>query len=437
VEVDPRLIRRARLDSGLSMAQLAGSDVTRQAIFLIEAGKTRPSRRTLDLIAARTGKPAGYFMRPADGSSGGPVSNGYQVEELEALCLQLHFEEAIALGNRVLEQRVPARVEAYVRQYIGQAFVRSSRPDDALQQLRRANEILEGQPDPWLAVECADWEACALYLKEDRRALAVAEHALKLCRATQPRLPGTEARILEHIATIHVKNHNFDRAIAFYEEALEAAGSVRDLARLGRTYHGLSIAYQERGDLGRAVEFTHKALALYSLEHDTALLGRGENELGLLLMRQGKMARAEEAFQAALGHFDESGTERAKSHVLISLADLQLKTGRLKEASDAVKQAIELGLRLDERIALGDAHELLGRIYEQMGKRRLADKEFASAITFLDGEGLEQRLAESHAAFAEVLESRGQSMLARKHWKHAANLALQREGAGARILKAL
>jgi len=221
------------------------------------------------------------------------------------------------------------------------------------------------------------------------------------------------------------------------EEALEAAGSVRDLARLGRTYHGLSIAYQERGDLGRAVEFTHKALALYSLEHDTALLGRGENELGLLLMRQGKMARAEEAFQAALDHFDESGTERAKSHVLISLADLQLKTGRLKEASDAVKQAIELGLRLDERIALGDAHELLGRIYEQMGKRRLADKEFASAITFLDGEGLEQRLAESHAAFAEVLESRGQSMLARKHWKHAANLALQREGAGARILKAL
>jgi tetratricopeptide (TPR) repeat protein len=437
VEVDPRLIRRARLDSGLSMAQLAGSEVTRQAIFLIEAGKTRPSMRTLELIASRTGKPAGYFMRPAEGSPGGPISNGYQVEELEALCLQQQFEEAIALGNRVLEHRVPARVEAYVRQYIGQAFVRSSRPDDALEQLRRANEILEAQPDPWLAVECADWEACALYLKEDKRALAVAEHALKLCRATQPRLPGTEARILEHIASIHVKNHNFDRAITYYEEALEAAGSVRDLARLGRTYHGLSIAYQERGDLGRAVEFTHKALALYGLEHDTALLGRGENELGLLLMRQGKMARAEEAFHAAMDHFDESGTERAKSHVLLSLAELQLKTGRLKEASDTVKQALELAVRLNESIALGDAHQLLGQIYEQMGKRRLADKEFGAAIRLLHGEGLEQRLAESHAAFAEVLESRGQSTLARKHWKNAANLALQREAAGARTLKAL
>jgi len=437
VEVDPRLIRRARLDSGLSMAQIAGSEVTRQAIFLIEAGKTRPSMRTLELIASRTGKPASYFMKPPDDSAFAPISNGYHVEELEALCLQQQFDEAIELGNRMLGQRVPARVEAYIRQYVGQALVRSSRPDEALDHLRRATEILEAQPDPWLAVECADWEACALYLKEDKRALSVAEHALKLCRSTQPRLPGTEARILEHIASIHVKNHSFDRAIAYYEEALEAAGSVRDLARLGRTYHGLSIAYQERGDLGRAVEFTHKALALYSLEHDTALLGRGENELGLLLMRQGKMARAEEAFQAAMAHFDESGTEAAKSHVLLSLAELQLKTGRLKEAGETVKRAIGLAGRLDEKLALSAAHQILGQVYERTGKRRLADKEFGTAIRLLNGEGVGQRLAESHAALAEVLEARGQSTLARKHWKQAANLALQRGSAPARRLKAL
>src|SRR6202521_2548868 len=375
------------------MAQIAGSEVTRQAIFLIEAGKTRPSMRTLELIASRTGKPAGYFMRPADGSPGGPISNGYQVEELEALCLQQQFEEAIALGNRVLEQRVPARVEAYVRHYIGQAFVRSSRPDDALQQLRRANEILEGQPDPWLAVECADWEACALYLKEDRRALAVAEHALKLCRATQPRLPGTEARILEHIASIHVKNHNFDRAITFYEEALRVAGTMRDLPRLGRTYHGLSIAYQERGDIGRAIEYTHKALALYALEHDTHLQANGQNELGLLLMRQGQMERAEEAFRSALAYLGEAGTEKTKSHVLLSIGELHLKAGRTAKGIQVVKEAIDLAKKLDERLALASGHSLLGQLYEHSDDHALADKEFRFAIKLLSAEGRMDRLA--------------------------------------------
>src|SRR6266571_1007977 len=134
---------------------------------------------------------------------------------------------ALQLGLRMLERPLPAAVEARVQHYVGQALARLTRPDEALVHLRRAQMLLEVEPDPWLAVECADWEACALSLKEDSRALSVAEEALRLCRATQPRLPGTEARILEHIATIHVKNHTFDQAIAYYEEALQAAGAVR------------------------------------------------------------------------------------------------------------------------------------------------------------------------------------------------------------------
>jgi tetratricopeptide (TPR) repeat protein len=363
------------------------------------------------------------------------MQNAYHIADLESLCLHQRFEEAIALGDQVLGQRLPARAEAYVQQYMGQALVRSSRPDEALDHLRRASALLEEDSDPWLAIECADWEACALYIKEDERALSVAEHALKLCRSTQPRMPGTEARILEHLASIHVKAHNFDRAIAYYEEALAAAGSVRDLSRMGRTYHGLGIAYQERGDLGRAVEFTHKALALYSLERDNALLARGENELGLLLMRQGKTVRAEEAFHAALGHFDESGIEHGRSHVLLSLAELQLSTGRVQESGETVRRAIDLATRLDEKLALSTAHQLLGQVYEREGKHRFADREFTTAIGLLDAEGSAQRLAECHAAFAEVLEARGQAAQARKHWKEAANLALERE-AGARRLKA-
>lgn len=406
------------------MSQLGGGDVTRQAIFLIESGKTRPTKRTLDLIAARTGKSISYFLTPGSSGRGLGSEGDSRLEELQALCLQQQFEQAIVFGEKLLQERLSPSVEAYVQQYVGQALVRLSRPDDALDRLARAQKILESQPDPWLSVECADWEACALYLKEDRRALSVAERALKLCRSTQPRLPGTEARILEHIASIHVKNHSYDRAIAYYEDALETAGSVRDLARLGRTYHGLGMAYQQRGDLGRAVEFTHKALALYELEHDTALLARGENELGLLLMKQGQWSRAEEAFRAALAHFDESATLTAKSHVLLSLGELELKTGKVKEAMVTTKQALDLAKQLDEKLAQSSAHLLLGQIFEAEGKHRLADREFENGIRLLQSQGLSERLAEGHAAFAEILEARRQPSRASIHWKKAAKLAL-------------
>jgi tetratricopeptide (TPR) repeat protein len=421
------------------MSQLAGTDFTRQTIFLIEAGKARPSMRTLEIIAGRTGKPVQHFLRgsalnPAPGDRG--LADA-RVEELQALCLQQQFDKAIELGLPLLERPLAPRLEARVRHYVGQALVCSMRPDEGLEHLRRAQVVLEIDPDPWLTVECTDWEASALYLNEDPRALSVAERALQLCRATEPRLPGTEARILEHIASIHVKNHSFDRAIAFYEEAMKAAGTMRDLPRLGRTYHGLGIAYQERGDIARAIEYTHKALALYALEHDNVLQANGQNELGLLLMRQGQMERAEEAFRAALTYVGEAGTERTKSHFLLSFGELYMRTGRFSDAIQMVKEAIVLAKKLDERLALAGGHALLGQLYEHIDNHSLADKEFRFAIKLLSAEGRTDRLAETHAAYAEMLDARGEGRLASRQWKQAAKLALERRPAAQRPARAV
>ena len=62
ISVYPERVRQARLDAGLSLAQLAGDDVSRTFIHFVERGRSRPSRGVLELIARRTGKPITYFM---------------------------------------------------------------------------------------------------------------------------------------------------------------------------------------------------------------------------------------------------------------------------------------------------------------------------------------------------------------------------------------
>jgi transcriptional regulator with XRE-family HTH domain len=47
------------------LAQLAGDDVSRTFIHLVEHGRARPSPIVLELIARRTGKPIEYFLSPA------------------------------------------------------------------------------------------------------------------------------------------------------------------------------------------------------------------------------------------------------------------------------------------------------------------------------------------------------------------------------------
>lgn len=55
-------IRRSRLDAGLSQRQLAGEEITRNMLSLIENGTAKPSVKTLRYLADRLEKPLSYFL---------------------------------------------------------------------------------------------------------------------------------------------------------------------------------------------------------------------------------------------------------------------------------------------------------------------------------------------------------------------------------------
>lgn len=63
VAVDPERVRQARATAGLTLAQVAGDEVSRTFLHQVEHGLARPSPPVLKLIARRTGRPLSYFMR--------------------------------------------------------------------------------------------------------------------------------------------------------------------------------------------------------------------------------------------------------------------------------------------------------------------------------------------------------------------------------------
>src|SRR6202171_6232784 len=62
VEIKPGTAKQARLEAGLSLGQVAGTEISRTAIYFVETGKAKPSIETLKLIGARTGRPLDYFL---------------------------------------------------------------------------------------------------------------------------------------------------------------------------------------------------------------------------------------------------------------------------------------------------------------------------------------------------------------------------------------
>jgi tetratricopeptide (TPR) repeat protein len=319
----------------------------------------------------------------------------------------------VELARELIAGDIPDDMAAYAHLYLGRALTGLSDPNQALGHLRRARRLFEAENDPWSAAEAREWEAGALHLKEDPRAAAVSEDALRRYRSLDPRRPEVEARMLEHLATTLVRKRDFVRALRCYEEALHVSGRVLDLVRLGRIYHGMGRCHGSLGDLRRAIDMVSRSVALHAVENDLRPaaaridLPRVENDLGVMMMMDGRLDRAEELFESALAHLEEAGAERQRSYFVLSVAELRQHQGRLDEALELVGQAIALAERLDEQLALASAHQQLGELQELRHEHDLADQGFERAIAILEQVGEDTRREQCLVAYHRVLEARG------------------------------
>lgn len=426
VNVNPAAIRQAREAAGLSLAALAGTEVTRSAIHSIEMGKTRPSMPVLEMIAKRTGKPVAAFLTdaPAAATRGDAGARNQALDELERLCLGEDFQGAIVLGEEMVNRFGDEWMRAHLHYYLGQAYARLPQPEKGLQHLRKARSLYEQLNERWMIVECLDWEAVAVSLQQDPRALDLAERALALCDELDPCPVQVKMRILGHLGNIHVHHHDWQRAVDAYKLALDAGGSLRDLGQLARMHDGLSMACQELGDEVGARQHSSKALALYRLLHNERAVAAAENNLGVILLKQGHLSGAEQHLQRSLKLCEGLDYDLVKAAVIHSLGELHLAGGRLAEAASAADEAMAVAQAQQQPSSLAAAHQLRGMIAAAQRDAARTDAEFDRAITLFGEAGSRDRLKECRAVYAQILGNRGDLGRSAEQWRLAAAVPL-------------
>lgn len=416
VDLRPGAVKQARKEAGLSLAKVGEGCVTAPAIYLIETGRTRPSLPTLEHIARKTGKLVEFFLADQSGSNDETQAGLIELESEVAEGRQI---EAIALGERLLNLSTSAHRLGQIRYLLAQAHLQLGKPDQAAGLLREAHGHFESVDDTLMLAECLGSEARVASMAQDPQALELAERALATCRSINPVPAATEARLLSILATVHVANQRWDVAINLYEEAIEAAGSLFDLARMAKMYSGLSGAYRETGHIDAAAKYAGRSIALLEVLRDRVALAQAENNLGLILLAKGDRVGAHKHLDRSLELAEEANLEVGRSHVLMSLCELSLMQGNLHEARQFAGQALALAERLNEAANVAESHVWLGRIAAEVGDDELADTEFDIAIRGLTEVGVEERLLRCHGIYAEILEKRGELKTAYEHMKKA------------------
>lgn len=418
VEIKPGTVKQARADAGLSLAQVAGSEISRTAIYFVETGKAKPSMETLKLIAERTGRPLDYFLsRP---STMEPRSTA-GTSELERLITIGDADGALGAGERLLGSERDPEVLAQVKFLMATAHLRLAQWVQARRLASGARLYFEQAGDMLMTAECLGSEASAAYMMMDPGALALAEGALATCRSLKPVPSLTESRLLAILANVHAMNHRWQAAIETYEQAIAVGAVVHDLRRLSILYSGLSLAYSETGQWSQSAHYSQKAIVLHETLNDRLSLARSENNLGLLFLRgQHNPVEARQHLDRSARLWDEIGVEAGKAAMMLSLSELALAESRMDDAARHAGEALELATRLSEIPSIGDSHVWLGLIAAARGDNATVDAEFAAAFEALERPGESpERASRNHARYAEILEARGDVMGAVQHLKRA------------------
>ena len=416
VDLRPGAVKQARAEAGLSLAKVGKGCVTAPAVYLIETGRTRPSLPTLEHIARKTGKSVEFFLADQSGNTDETQTG---LIDLEAMVAEGRHQDAVALGEELLTLSTSAHRLGQLRYLLAQAYLQLGKPDDAASLLREAHAHFESVDDALMLAECMGSEATVACMTHKPVALDLAVRALAVCRGMKHVPAATETRLLSILANIHAANRNWRAAIALYEEAIAAAGSVFDLGRMAKMYTNLSLAYRETGHVDAAAKYAGRSIALLEVVRDRVALAGAENNLGLILLALGDRAAAQSHLDRSLELAEEANLEVGRSHVLMSLCELSLLQGNMQVARQFAEQALAMADRMHEAANVAEAHVWLGRIAAEVGDDKLVDTEFEIAIRGLSEVGVEERLLRCHGIYAEILEKRGELKRAYEHMKKA------------------
>ncbi|HEY1420252.1 MAG TPA: tetratricopeptide repeat protein [Candidatus Dormibacteraeota bacterium] len=416
VEIRPGSARQARLEAGLSLGQVAGNQISRTAIYFVETGKAKPSMETLELIAERTGRPVEFFLAKT-GADDAALLGG--VADLERLISLNDLAGAIVAGDKLLELKLDLDTQAKVRHLVAMAYLRQGHAVIGRRLAAAARAHYERIGDLLMTAECLCSEAQGAFLMHDPSALALAEGALATARAVKALPPTTEVRVWGTLGGVHTTNRNWPAAIKAYEAAIAAGDNLQDLRRLSLTYSGLSLSYQELGQLTQATHYSQRAVAIHEALNDKLSLARTENNLGILLLRAGETAAARPHLERALRLWDESGVETGKADVLISLAELALAESRFGLAVELARDGLARAEQENAPGRIADGHIWLGRIAAAQDQDAECDAEFAAAFAVLETAGATERISRARAHYAEILESRGDLVGANRQLRQA------------------
>jgi tetratricopeptide (TPR) repeat protein len=421
-------LRQLRVSAGLTQTELAGDRFSKEYVSQIERGKTRPTRETIEWLAARLGVDAGF------------LANGVSADERGRVDAALARAEALLEGRRNSEaveefERIRASVAATglpdfeVRELAGEATARMREGEvrEAIELLTRARNLVE-RPE-FSDLERADVVfrlGMARYkLSSIQTAMNLFDEALKLAERSELPSDHLRSNILAWRSRCYRRRRDLEAAREDVERALELAEGLNDREAMAHVFFQASLVADREGHWVLSRNYAERARALYEELSDRQNLGRVMNSIGYINFLLGHPDEAIAFLKDAFRIHIELGKDADAAHDVNSLAQVHLRTGDVQRAEEQARHALEmLGDRVDFLDEIGNAQLVLGRALLEQNRLDESEEALRAAEQAYDQLSSGSHRATVWVAQGDLATRRGDHTRAARLYRNAAE-ALQ------------
>ncbi len=417
-------VRTLRTTAGLTQSELAAGRFTKEYVSQIERSKTRPTVETVEWIAERLGVDAdllltGVSSRERDRWEGA-------LARAEALNEQYRYADAIPEFASVLsEARAAGVAELELRALAGEGWARMQEGElkEAAALLQEARVLSESPR--FSDLERADvlfrLGACRYQLSSITTSIALLDAALDL--ADRSELPSDllRAQIFRWRSRCYRRQRDWEAAREDVERALELVEGLSDKRAAAQVYFQASLVAEREGHWVLARSYAERARAYYEELADRENVGRLLNNLGGLTYLLGRPDDAVAYLKDSLRVLLDEGVDEEAAHVVCSLAEIYLGTGRYDEAEAQSRRALELlGEREDFLAERGTAQLTLGKALLEQDRLDEAQGMLATADSSFEQLSSTSHRAAAWVALGDVSARRGDDREAARLYRRAA-----------------
>jgi transcriptional regulator with XRE-family HTH domain len=366
-------IKEVRNTLGLSQKQLAGDDMTRAYISIIEKGRAKPSTKTLEIIARKLGKSAEFFLSE-DVEESIEISDAL-LQRAKLMKDSGNLVSSYKIANNIFSITQEKYILAEVYLLILEVKLLEKDYEMVLVKGEDALPILMELKDRSYLVNYYLMVGNALFNIEDyTMAKKAYKNSLKYSDQLK-KLQIERIKALIYLGTTYIRLGEYDASIETFTEAESYASLYDDLKLRAEISLGLGRVYYLIGNIDLGVKSTKEAVGYYEkLDDDSKILAL--HNLAFMESHKNNKEKAIKILIYCLEFYSTSDKYQKQAAVLEDLAILYLEIDNLSKSKEYTNLAIKV---LDKE----EYGILRGRLYRLMGVLMRSEGSFDQAYYFL------------------------------------------------------